>query len=353
MGTAAVMVVAPALLVIFVAGDVWGWHTVPRTPVDFHIFWTAGHRYLERHSPYGTSLSEAFVYPPPAALLFTPLAVLPYHVAAALFLLLSLASVVAALRLAGVRDKRLYAAAFLSPAVLTALTIGTITPLLMLSLAAVWRFRNRRGVAVAAAMLIVLKLFLWPVLVWLLVTRRVRAALEAVALTALLTLVSWAWIGFADFRRYPSILEQLVAGEAVRSYAVSRGRLAELLVAGAVVAALWLARGRGERGLLGVAIVGALIASPIVWLHYFALLTVVAAVSSAPFGYWLAPALLWATPTQGTSGEAWRLLVAVGVCALSLSPCWRTLSSSEPSRRLTERLGPPIRRGAGLFLPPT
>jgi hypothetical protein len=348
-----VTIVAPLLLVIFIAGDVSGWRNVPRAPVDFHIFWTAGHHYLERQSPYGTSLLRAFVYPPPAALLFAPLGLLRYHVAAGLFLALSLAAVVGALWLMGVRDRRLYAAAFISPAVLTSLTIGTITPLLMLGLAAVWYLRDRRAAAIPAALLLVLKLFLWPVLVWLLVTRRWRAAVEAVALSLVLTFVSWAWIGFAGIGRYPSILDRLTRAEAANSYALASGRLGQVLLAGVVVVALWFGRGLGERRLFAIAIAGAVLASPIVWLHYFALLAVVLAVLEAPLVYWLIPAFLWVTPFQQTSGETWRVLVAAGVCVLVV---FARRSSSplveQPDGRLTKGLAAPSRRGAGMSLPP-
>jgi cbb3-type cytochrome oxidase subunit 3 len=312
------MVIAPLLLIVFVVGDVWNWHRVARTPVDFHIFWSAGRHYLHGSSPYGHSLTKAFVYPAPAALLFAPLALLPYHVAAGVFLAVSLAAVVGALWLLGVRDRRLYAATFISPAVLTALTVGTITPLLLLGLAAVWRYRDRRGAAIAAAILIVLKLFLWPVLVWLLVTGRKRAAAEAVLLSLALTLVSWAGIGFADIGRYSSILDRLARAEGAKSYALASGRLSEVLLAGVVVATLWIGRRLGERRLFAIAIVGAILASPIVWLHYLALLTIVFAVLEAPLVYWLIPALLWVTPLQQTGEATWRVAVAAGVCALSL-----------------------------------
>src|SRR4029077_17364751 len=105
-------------------------------------------------------------------------------------------------------------------------------------------------------------------------TGRKRASVEAVALSLALTAVSWAWIGFADIRRYPSILNQLVRAEGAKSYALASGRIAELLLAGVVVAALWVGRRLGERRLFAIAIVGAILASPIVWLHYFALLTI-------------------------------------------------------------------------------
>lgn len=317
-GRAALLIVAPLLLLVFIAGDVWNWHRVARTPVDFHIFWIAGKHYLHGHSPYGHSVSEAFVYPPPAALLFAPLALLPYHVAAGVFLVVSLAAVLGALWLLGVRDRLLYAATFLSPAVLTALTIGTITPLLLLGLAAVWHFRDRRGVAIPVALLVVLKLFLWPVLVWLLLTGRKRAAAESLVLSLALTLVTWAWLGFADITRYPSILEQLVRAEGAKSYALASGRVAELLLGGVVVGALLIGRRLGERRLFAIAIVGAILASPIIWLHYFALLAIVFAVLEAPLVYWLIPLLLWVTPLQQTGDSTWRVVVAAGVCALAL-----------------------------------
>jgi hypothetical protein len=239
-------------------------------------------------------------------------------VAAGLFLVVSLAAILLALWLLGIRDRRLYAAAFLSPALLTSLTIGTITPLLILGLAAVWRLRDRRAAAIPAALLIVLKLFLWPVLVWLLVTRRPRAAAEALVLSLGLTFASWAWIGFADIRRYPSILDQLVGAEGTKSYALGSGRLAEMILGGLVLLALWFGGRLGERRLFALAIVGAILASPIVWLHYFALLAVAAAVLEAPLGYWLIPVLLWATPLQQANGEKWRVGIAAGVCVLCL-----------------------------------
>jgi hypothetical protein len=239
-------------------------------------------------------------------------------VAAGVFLVASLAAVVCALWLLGIRDRRLYAATFVSPAVLTGLTIGTITPLLLLGLAAVWRLRNHRGVAVPMALLLVLKLFLWPVLVWLLLTGRKRATVESVVLSLALTFLAWSWIGFADITRYPSILDQLVRAEGAKSYALGSGRIAELLLAGVVVAALLMGRRLGERRLFAIAIVGAILASPIVWLHYFALLTIVFAVLEAPLIYWLIPALLWVTPLQQTGDASWRVALAASVCALSL-----------------------------------
>ena len=136
----------------------------------------------------------------------------------------------------------------------------------------------------------------------------------------------------------------MVRAEGAKSYALASGRIAELLLAGVVVAALWIGRRLGQRRLFAIAIVGAILASPIIWLHYFALLTIVFAVLEAPLVYWLIPALLWVTPLQQTGDTSWRVAVAAGVCALSLF--------ARPGRRPDERSGLPMRSGAGPSLSP-
>ena len=62
---------------------------------------------------------------------------------AVLFVTASVVAIAAALLLFGVRDWRCYGAAFLSPAVLTGVTYGTVTPLLLLGVSALWRWRDR------------------------------------------------------------------------------------------------------------------------------------------------------------------------------------------------------------------
>jgi hypothetical protein len=122
----------------------------------------------------------------------------------------------------------------------------------------------------------------------------------------------------------------LVRVEGAKSYALASGRPAEVLLGGVVVISLWMGRGLGERRLFALAIVGGILASPIVWLHYLALLVVVLAVLEAPLVYWLIPALLWVTPLQQTSDEVWRVLVAAVVCVLCL---FARRSPSEPVER--------------------
>ena len=81
-------------------------------------------------------------YPAPALLLGVPFTFLPAAVAEWLWVGLSLACAALALRLVGVRDWRVYGAALLAPALGTSLSYGTVECVLMLGLAATWRWRD-------------------------------------------------------------------------------------------------------------------------------------------------------------------------------------------------------------------
>jgi hypothetical protein len=308
-----------------------GWKTKPWIPLDFRSFWRDGRHYLHGQSPYHASFAHTSVYPAPVAALFAPFAMVPFHVAVGIFAATSTLAVAGSLWLFGVRDWRCYAAVLLSPAVLTAITVGTLTPLLLFGLAATWKLRERRSVAVPVALLIVGKLIFWPILVWLFFTGRRRASVEAVVLAFAVALLGWVPIGFADITRYPTILEHLGAGYGPKSYAIisliGAGRATDVAVAAAAVVILWALRQSDERRLFSFAVLATLACSPIVWLHYFAFLVAVAAVIQPRFGLlWLAPALLWLTPHQMIGGDRWRVFLVIAVCALML-----LLSRSSPN----------------------
>src|SRR5258708_18647322 len=156
-----------------------------RTPAmafDFHhAYLPAAHAVLAGHSPYpaatvaALSPRTAFVYPPLTAFLAVPFTVLPPLVADALVTALAVACIAAILALLGVRDWRCYTIPFLWEPTYSAVQTANVTLLLALGLALMWRLRKRAvAVAVVTGSLVALKLFLWPVLVWLVATRRVR-----------------------------------------------------------------------------------------------------------------------------------------------------------------------------------
>jgi alpha-1,2-mannosyltransferase len=244
------------------------------------------------------------------------------------FVVASAAAVAAALWLFDVRDWRCYGAVFLWPAVLTAVSIGTLTPLLLLGVAVVWRYRNTLGIAaLAAAAVIAAKLFLWPVVVWLWATGRRGTAAAAVALAVAASAACWAWIRFAGMTGYPNLLHRITEVEAPYGYGAAWIVGGALLVAGLSFAFLVLCGvlRRDDRVLFSVAIVAALVLTPILWLHYLCLLAAPVALVRPRFSpVWVVPAVLWLTPQQQAFESPWRIaavfLVLAAVLAATLSP---------------------------------
>jgi hypothetical protein len=326
----------PVLLVAaFTLGEVGNHYAY-----DFRGFWQAAQSIAAGHSPYPAASAvrvsrslpiNYFVYPPPIGLLLVPFGQLPFSIAAALFTLILLGAVGGALWLLGVRDWRCYGAAYASIPVLLSIRFGAINPLLLLCLAAAWRWRNRplvAGGAVAAA--VVAKLFLWPVVLWLLATRRVKAAGVAVGEGLVVTAISWWAIGFAGFHQYPHLLGTLSRAEGAISYSLlglgydlgASVHVAALLswAAAAVAAAAILELGRrraADHLVFAVALAAALVATPILWLHYFVLLLAPLAIIRPRFSpLWALPLALWATSKPGAYGDVWRIVLVLVVLGL-------------------------------------
>ena len=185
-------------------------------------FLPAGEAILHGDSPYPPSLSDLashanYVYPPLAAVLMAPFTWLPQVLAEGIFVALTLVAPALALWLLGVRDWRCFGLVYLWPPLLNAVSLGTLSTLLALAVAAGWRWRRSAvvlGAALAGAA--VAKLFLWPLLV--LFGSRWRAAAISVAVACIAVLASWALIGFAGMTAYPTLLQELSRIEAPRGY---------------------------------------------------------------------------------------------------------------------------------------
>jgi hypothetical protein len=283
------------------------------------------------------------VYPPFAILLTAPLALLSASAASWVWFAALAAAVLASMWIVGVRDWRCLVLALTSPVVLQGLYWGNLTLALLLPLALAWRYRERApiaGVAVGAA--VAAKLIAWPLVVWLLVTKRYRAALWAATSAFVLVVGSWAVVGFDGIRDYPALLRETQDVYATRSDSIAGvlgglGGSVTLAVAccwlaglALVALAVWVARREdGDRKAFALLVAATIVASPIAWPNYAALLLVPIAVTwprLAPawfFGYaiWLAgllpkpeagdapprpqgvPAMVWdlshATPAAG------------------------------------------------------
>jgi hypothetical protein len=238
------------------------------------------------------------LYPPLLMLLVLPLTFLTDAAGTSVWIVVLAMAVVGALAIVGVRDLRCYALAMLSAPVIAGLIWGNATLVLTLPLALAWRYRDKWvlvGMCVGGA--IAAKLFLWPVLFWLIGTRRYRASVWAVVCAIAALLTPWAVIAFRGFTDYPALLGTAEDVYAVHSYSIAT-MLAALgvatehavrltLLGGVVLAvgALVYGRRRLDDASFSLAVLAAVIGSPIVWEHYYALLLVPVAV--------LRPRLSW------------------------------------------------------------
>jgi hypothetical protein len=302
------------------------------TPLDdFGIFRAAAKVVMRGDSPYVAADPQAlahfdkFVYPPGTALLFSPFAALPLRLGSVLMLVLGLLAVFGALRLLEVQDWRCYGVAAMSAPVINSLALGAVTTFLMVGAAAAWRYRERPALAgLLAALTSTVKLFLWPIGLWLLATRRIRAVMTFAIAGVVVVGGGWAVIGFAGFRTYPHLVHVLAQVEQGVSYSpialfgvsgtaasILSGALLLLTVLAVVIAAR---AADGDRRAFTIALVGSLVATPVVWLHYFALLLIpIALYRPRLSGLWFVPLALWLTPASHANGSAWKVSLALVV----------------------------------------
>ncbi len=284
LATAALVLLGAAIYLAFVA---------PIRQVDLDVFLRAGQAVLHGHDPYSSTHSEtirtnaAFVYPLAVAWWFAPLSAIgASHV---IYAIASLLAIGLSCWWARPGQTLIASLVLLSSAAVIGLQDGSVNPWLLLGLIAAWRWRDRpvvSGLAVAA--LVICKLFLWPVLGWLLISRRYRAGAIASAVTAV-TLAMGFTFGPLGGSGYASMLHVLSGLEAPHAAGLSgllihwHASLALATVIATAIAMLLLgaagyqyrrgAQGGGREVLVfGAAVVAALFASPIVWHHYYLLL---------------------------------------------------------------------------------
>ena len=309
--------------------------------LDFqHAYLPAAHAVLDGRTPYPPVTvaalfpRTAFVYPPLTAFLAAPFTLLPSAAAGLVVAFLVIAAVTGVLYLLEIRDWRCYMIVFLWLPTYASIQIGNVTVLVVLGLALLWRYRHRVvAVAVIVGFLIALKLFVWPLLVWLVATRRIRAAVGAAAAGAGLIVAPWAGIGFLGMRGYPHLLSVLTRAERPDQYTISallaRGfswRVAEIaaFAVGIVVLAAGsrLAR-RDDRASFVLTVAAILLLSPLVEMHYFLFLLVIVALYVPRFGpVWVIPLLLWVGPQVGQAAD-WRTAAVLATATATVVLAWR------------------------------
>jgi hypothetical protein len=328
---------------------------------DFeNAFHPAAEAILDGDSPYTSpddpqlALGTEYVYPPLTALASIPFAAVSAEVAGVLVMGLFVAAAIATLYVLEIRDWRCYGLALLWPPVISAIQTGNITIPLALAAALVWRWRDHaRAAGLGLGVTLAAKLFLWPLVLWFAATRRLAAVAIGLVAGAVILAVSWAVIAFAGVADYPDLLRRVQELEERNAYTVFAFAL-DLGASEGLARALWLAVGivlvggavvlgrRGDdRGAFVLALAGALALSPIVWLHYFALLLVIVAVAEPRLGVaWFVPlAMYGSTGTlNGTTFQTGLTIAAAGATvALALRPLtWRREPLLAPTERYAQ-----------------
>jgi hypothetical protein len=265
--------------------------------------------------------------PPPLALIGVPFSMLPFWAAIALFNVVCAGALIAALRLLGIKDRRLYALSLCSFPFVSSLAMGQPDGLFALAAAGAWRYRDHawKG-GLSAAVLIAAKLLAWPLVIWLLITRRWRQAWVTVVSTVVILLGTWACIGFKGMAAYPKLLaddaktyenvsHSLVA--AFMHVGVSARVAVVLAIVGALgMGAALLKKARGtDAGWFTAAIIVGIMSSAIVWEHYLVLLFIcLAAAGRLRDRYaWLLIAALWIAPVENPMSlwQAWLVPVVM------------------------------------------
>jgi alpha-1,2-mannosyltransferase len=320
--------------------------------LDFHnAFWPAANAVLHGNSPYPAAgdpllaAGGAYVYPPAAAILMAPLALLPHGVADVVMWVTVLLAGLAILRVAGVRDWRCYGALVLGFPFVNAVQTANVSMLLALGVALAWRYRDRRvAAAVLIALAVAAKMFVWPLLVWLLFTRW-RTSLLAGAVTAAISVASWAIVGFGEIPRFLHDLGAVNGFEQDRAYTVyglavhigvsSAVAHAAMTAAGLgllVAAALVARRPAGDWRSFVLAIAASLVLSPIVWQHYLMLLIVPLAFARPRLDrYWLLPVAIWLCPSPPTMPHGWQFAIALSVGAALVYGSLRPRAAGSPA----------------------
>ena len=311
--------------------------------IDLDVYRIGAQAWLDGEALYGqlpatsAGLLLPFTYPPAAAVLFSPLALLPFWAANAVATSASVAALVVLLALSLRRSRAwrasaatvlvLVAASLLAEPIQATLGFGQVN-LVLAALIALDVFATRtwwpRGVliGVAAAVKLTPAVFILA----LLVRRQYREVATACIVFAGVTLLAWL-IAPRDSERYwTDVLWDpgRIGGASYAGNQSIHGLLLRVGLSGATERVLWLAcaglvamlawrgmKAAERRGdvvlLLGLNGLVALLASPISWTHHWV---------------WLIPICLAMWSYGREDGARWRALASLGAALMLVRPLW-------------------------------
>ena len=325
---------------------------LPLTPsYDLDVFLRAGYSAIHSQPVYPNPGSPAvysgssFVYPYFAVWPFVALASLSSGLSTTLFFCFCVGAVLVACLVGAKGDLWPAILTLCTAFTITGLQLGALSPLLFVGAVFLWRLRDRPvAFALLAAPVIASKLFLAPLLVWLLLARRYRAFAYASASTLALLALSFA-LGPIGPAPYLQMLSQLGAHEAPSGFSLVGALInahldphAAQAVAAAVALALLAAAylrfraTHNERVIFCAAIAASLIVTPVLWSHYLILLCAMLLVLAARRRWFVTLLIVsWViSPPHGVSLRrdvidhiaSPRVWPAVGVSLLLLAYAW-------------------------------
>ena len=292
-------------------------------------------------------------YPAPGLLLGVPFALLPRAAACIAGTTLLLLAIPLALRLCGVRDWRCYGVAMLAAPVMSGLAAGNLTALLVLLTAVAWRYRDRTlPCALAIATAISLKLFLWPLVLWLLATRRLLPAALSLVVALSMIVIGFAIVGPSELRTYPHLVSLLEEATSERGLSVAATGhwlgsshalgTAVAVALGGLLLTLMLQASRTRRSdaaSYGYAIAATLAFSPVIWDHYLSFALIAVALRAPTLNPLWGGLLIvyYLVPTNQTAAPHWWAVIGP-ITILAIAAIAHTLRKGEA--RVASRAGP-------------
>jgi alpha-1,2-mannosyltransferase len=309
-----------AQLLVFSTQEQWGY--------DFSAYFLAGgdvmagrspYEPFQLQGPYSPQSQGLYIYPPAFAAAIAPLSAVLADYREANWVWAGLGAIVLIAVVIGIgrRELRfpgqalvlLLLAAFAFAPVIGELVMGNVHLLILGLLAGAWlamrdggtRGENVSGALVGAATLI--KIFPGVLILWFLLTGRVRAALAALVTIGVLALITLPFTGLEPWLQYPTVLLNLGAPEDTQDVLAPSVWLSTLMppllarivvtMTGLAVLA-WAVARRSEPASYAVAVAVSILIAPALYQHYLALmvLPMLLALRFAPPLAWVAVAFV-------------------------------------------------------------
>ena len=255
------------------------------SPSDLEVFLRAGDQVAHGINPF-TPVNDAYlysghayVYPWLTAFFFVPLALLPSLVAFVIFYLLSTSALIVGCRWLGLQSPIGISAVLLAAPVVRNAELGAVNAIFFIAAAAAWRWRDRtRVVAPMMVVLVGMKLFLAPMLLWVALTRSRFCAVVTGAAVAAYFGVSFL-LGPVNAPHYARAMSVLSEHESLRSMSLRHlsslllppGLVPVIPVMAFVAMLMLVVLRRDDRARFIGCLLAGLVLTPIFWTHYIVL----------------------------------------------------------------------------------